>query len=217
MSPDPLPEGTHARETHAGALRDAVELVRQERRVGRDHDDDRAGVRSPACAFVGSSESYRHARDAKRQSARRSSPAPARPTVYGAIDLERRDAVPMPHLNMWQIMPVPPPTIALVDRPPFAPSIAANTCSGLHVEAVDVVQLAVPGLGDDRRRPPVAGSVRVAVLHAPGDRRLVHRADAVRVREHHRAVEHPGLLDPGAARHLARAVQHEANLRTRAS
>ena len=61
-------------------------------------------------------------------------------------------------------MPVPPPTLPSATGPLFAPSSAANDVLGLHVEAVDVVEVAVPGLGHDRRRPPVAGCVRLAVL-----------------------------------------------------
>ena len=116
----------------------------------------------------------------------------------------------MPHLKPWQVMPVPPPTLPSSTGAAFRAFDRRVHVRGLHVESVDVVQLAVPGLGHDRRRPPVAGCVRIAVLHAPGDRRLVHGADAVGVREHHRPFEQAGLLDPGAPGHLARAVQHEA-------
>ena len=35
---------------------------------------------------------------------------------------------------------------------------------GLHMEAVDVVEFAVPGFGDDRKRPPVAAKIGRAVL-----------------------------------------------------
>jgi hypothetical protein len=48
------------------------------------------------------------------------------------------------------------------------------------------------------------------MTHAPVDRGLVHGADAMRVRQHHRAFEQTGFLDPGAARHLAGAIQDEA-------
>src|SRR5437588_7969228 len=41
-----------------------------------------------------------------------------------------RDDVPMPPLNWWQIMPVPPPTQPSATGPPVAASRAANTCSG---------------------------------------------------------------------------------------
>jgi len=40
----------------------------------------------------------------------------------------RREAVPMPHLNSWQIIPVPPPTLPSATDPPVAPSSARATC-----------------------------------------------------------------------------------------
>ena len=40
-----------------------------------------------------------------------------------------RDAVPMPPLNSWQIMPVPPPTLPSATGPEAAASSAANACS----------------------------------------------------------------------------------------
>ena len=39
-----------------------------------------------------------------------------------------RDAVPMPPLKSWQIMPVPPPTLPSATGPPAAESKAAWTC-----------------------------------------------------------------------------------------
>jgi hypothetical protein len=80
---------------------------------------------------------------------------------------------------------------------------------GLDVKAVDVVEMAVPGLGDDRQRPPVAGRVGGALAHAPGDHGVAHHADAVRVGQEHRPLQLPRLLDPGGAGHLAVAVQCE--------
>jgi dienelactone hydrolase len=64
-------EGTHAGEPHAGALRDAIELIRQQRRIGCDHDDDRTlvGVRGRQLARLRLLEMLadRHARDSKRR------------------------------------------------------------------------------------------------------------------------------------------------------
>src|SRR3989442_1088811 len=50
----------------------------------------------------------------------------------------------------------------------------------LHVEAVDVVEKAVPRFGDDRQRPLLR---RAAMIPRPFDRRVTHDADAVRVRD----------------------------------
>ena len=84
----------HPRQAHAGALGDALQLVRQQRRVGGDHDDDRAGVagrrsdrcRCGRCAGTG--------RPARRRCAGcragRSWPAPARRSCSRAVPM--RDA-----------------------------------------------------------------------------------------------------------------------------
>ena len=79
----------------------------------------------------------------------------------------------------------------------------------LHVEAVDVVQIAVVGLGHHRQRPPVAGRVGRARADPPADDRVAHHAHAVRVGDHDRALEKSRLLDPRGARHLAVAVLRE--------
>ena len=42
----------------------------------------------------------------------------------------RRDAVPVPPLNSWQIIPVPPPTLPSGTGPSLAASNAASRCSG---------------------------------------------------------------------------------------
>jgi hypothetical protein len=41
-----------------------------------------------------------------------------------------RDAVPIPPLNSWQIIPVPPPTLPSATAPPAADASASRTCSG---------------------------------------------------------------------------------------
>ena len=37
----------------------------------------------------------------------------------------------MPPLKLWQIIPVPPPTLPSATGPPRAPSRAASVCSGV--------------------------------------------------------------------------------------
>ncbi len=115
----------------------------------------------------------------------------------------------MPHLNSWQIMPVPPPTLPSATGPVRALGERALDVLGPHVKAVDVVEVAVPGLGHDGQRPPVAARVRGACPHAPGDGGIAHDTDAVRVREQHRSLELAGFLEPGRAGHLAVAVERE--------
>ena len=72
------------------------------------------------------------------------------------------------------------------------------------VVTVDVVEVAVPGLGGDRQQPHL-GELRVIPVH-PADDAGVRDPDRVRVGDRHRAFEGAGLLDPGDAGHFAVAV-----------
>ena len=76
----------------------------------------------------------------------------------------------------------------------------------LHVETVDVVQPTVPGFRDDGQRPPVTGGIGLAVRDAPLNHRVANDSDAVRVGDHHRALEEAGLLHPSGAGHFAISV-----------
>ena len=49
----------------------------------------------------------------------------------------------------------------------------------------------------------------VAAFDLPGDDGVADHADAVRVGDHHRAVEEAGVVDPGGAGHFAVAVEGE--------
>ena len=80
---------------------------------------------------------------------------------------------------------------------------------GMDVKSVDVVEPAVPGFGDHGERPPVTFHVRRAVLDLPGDDGIADDADAVRVRDHDRAIEKAGVFHPGGAGHFAVAVEGE--------
>src|SRR6266436_8333724 len=75
------------------------------------------------------------------------------------------------------------------------------------VESVDVVEPAVPCLGDDGQRPPIARGIGLAVIDAPLNDSVAHDADAVRVGDHHGAFEEAGLFHPGGAGHFAVAVE----------
>src|SRR5437868_5834949 len=79
----------------------------------------------------------------------------------------------------------------------------------LHVKSIYVVQIAIPGLGDNGQRPPIALLVRWAVLHAPCDDGVANHADAMRVGDHDGTVEKAGLFYPGRAGHFAIAVEGE--------
>ena len=85
MSPEPLPDvAPVSAETVRGAVCEPLQLMRHERRIGRDHDDDRAKLEMFVAGILrrrgGRWRSGRnlrvdrHARDA--QIARRGSPAP---------------------------------------------------------------------------------------------------------------------------------------------
>ena len=78
---------------------------------------------------------------------------------------------------------------------------------GLHVESVDVVQVAIISLRHDRQRPPVTRIVRPTLLHPPLDYRIAHHSYTVGVGDHHRPFEEARLLDPGRSGHLTVAVK----------
>ena len=116
----------------------------------------------------------------------------------------------MPPLNSLQIIPVPPPTLPSGTGPPRAESRAAKGVLGLHVEAVHVVQVAVPGLGHHGERPPAEGGrPGAALLELPGDDGVAHHAHAVGVGDHDGGREEARLLEPGGAGHFAVAVEGE--------
>jgi hypothetical protein len=77
---------------------------------------------------------------------------------------------------------------------------------GLHVEPVDVVEGAVPGLGDDRQRP---GLERLLVFDRPGDCRVADDTDAVGIGDEDGAFHEAPFLDPGGPGHLAVAILRE--------
>ena len=81
-------------------------------------------------------------------------------------------------------MPVPPPTEPSSTGPAAAASSAGSTCSRVDVAAVDVVQVAVPGLGGDRQHPRLGE--RGMARDDPVDDRLVRDPDRVRVRDRDR-------------------------------
>ena len=99
-------------------------------------------------------------------------------------------------------MPVPPPTAPSSTAPPPARGERRGHVLGLDVEAVDVVEEAVPGLADDRQAPRADS---LAVLRR-GDERVAHDADGVRVRQPDRRRQQPGVADPFEPGQLTVAV-----------
>ena len=55
---------------------------------------------------------------------------------------------------------MPPPTLPSATGPPARRVERLEDVLRLDVKAVDVVEAAVPGLGDDGKRPPVAAGDR---------------------------------------------------------
>ena len=74
----------------------------------------------------------------------------------------------------------------------------------LHVKAVDVIQVTVPRLGDDRQRPQTCGGPDSSLFDLVGDHGIAHHADAVRVRDHDRPFQFARLLEPVRAGHARR-------------
>src|SRR6267378_4719306 len=78
---------------------------------------------------------------------------------------------------------------------------------GFDVEAVDVVEPAVPSFCDDGERPPVAGGIGLAMSNTPLNDGVADDADAVRVGDHYGTFEKTGFFDPGRAGHFAVAIE----------
>ena len=135
----------HPGDAQPGPLREPLALVGQQRRIRRDDHDDRArtGLRHLARAPLRRHPTgwaprwpgwlrrrARHRCAASR--ACRSWPGPGRrPCSRRTRPAMTRDAVPMPPLNSWQIMPVPPPTAPSATGPPDAEARAWRTWSAV--------------------------------------------------------------------------------------
>ena len=102
---------------------------------------------------------------------------------------------------------MPPPTLPSGTGPPWAELSAENTSDLLHMEAVDVVQVAIPGFGDHGKRPGLQREP--AALDRPGDDGIAHQANRVGIGNGDGAFEKAGFLHPGGARHFAVSVLRE--------
>ena len=94
--------------------------------------------------------------------------------------------------------PGPAADVAFLDRARLGRVQRGEGMLARDVKAVDVVEVAVVGLGDDRQCPEDVRLVRqrleVAVLDLPFDDRVAHDADGVRVGQHDRPLEKAGLV-----------------------
>ena len=92
---------------------------------------------------------------------------------------------------------------ALLERAAARRIQRLNHMLRLHVKAVDVVEIAVIGLGSDRQAP----IGHDAGLDQPLDRRIARKPAGMRVGDGDRRVQFATLLEPDRARHLAIAVE----------
>ena len=114
-----------------------------------------------------------------------------------------RDAVPMPPLKPWQIMPVPPPTSPSATGPPRARACASRTCSA--VTCRPSMSLRTPSQVSPTTGRPQAPRPRPRTLDV--DQRVADDADAVGVGQRDRRGEHAAVADPRRAGQLAVAVE----------
>src|SRR5262249_29371132 len=77
---------------------------------------------------------------------------------------------------------------------------------GFYMEAVDVVEPAVPGFGDDGKRPPVFVRAKSLVLDRPANHGVANDTDAVRIGDHDWTDEKTGFFYPGSSGHFAVAI-----------
>ena len=163
----------------AGPPREPLTLAGQERSVGRDEDDDRACALAPRAAGPGPAPAairsptgtpFTRSRCRWPWFACTSTPtvAPSSSTSRGGAD---------PALEAVADHARAAADGALVDGAVTRRLERGGDVLRPHVEAVDVVQEAVPRLADDGQAP--VGAVR---LHC-GDQRIADDADRVRVRQ----------------------------------
>ena len=167
-----------ARDPERAALRQARALMRQQRRIGRADHDDRARAEARGTG---------HAHHVRADQAPHRQPADGQalaPAVVGldehadreaaAVSSTTREAVPIPPLKLVADHPGAAPHTALLHGPAARARQRRVHVLGPDVEAVDVVEHAVPGLPHDRQRPLRAGA---AELELGGDQRVAHDAD----------------------------------------
>ena len=182
--------------------------MRQERRIGRHHDDDRAvAIRRRAAAA--------HALRARDLAADRHAgnrQALARPVVglhqhaTRSSRRPRRLAVPMPPLNPCATIPVPPPTLPSATGAGRARVQRLERVRLGDVLAEAVVEERIGRLADDRLVP---WNLPLQHFGKPTVDRIADHADRIRAGDHHRSAEHAALDHPRRAGHLAEAVARE--------
>ena len=141
--------------------------MRQQRRVGGDHDDDRAGRRAAssthgrplACCRGSPGRPARRRRAAARRRPKLAcTSTPDR--VAAVLGSSSRDDGADAALEAVADHAGAAADVALGHRPALGAVERLEDVRLLDVEAVDVVEVAVVGLGHDRQRPPVARARR---------------------------------------------------------
>ena len=94
---------------------------------------------------------------------------------------------------------------AKLDRPAARAIECGDGVLGCHVKAVDVVEVAVIGLGRDRQAPGLPGADGTG--DEPADGRVAGDTAGMSVGDGDRRLQLAGFLDPCDARHLSIAVQ----------
>src|SRR6266550_6598659 len=201
-----------AAEPERNAASEALELMRNERRVGADDNDDRATVQIAECSggvgtLVGNLLADRDPRDAKIFA--RAIVALHQDTdCVGAdfrFDFSRRRADAA--LEFVADHSRPAADVAFFDGAVVCGIDRVERVFGFDVKSIDVIEPAIPRFRDDGQRPPITGWIGLAVRDAPLDDGIANNAHAVRVGEHDWPFKKAGFFDPRGTGHFAIAVQ----------
>ncbi len=217
-------DAAHPGEPEAGPLGEPLALVRQQRSVRREDDDDRPGARRQRSAVraaglrqgVGRVPGARDLRLRDRLADRHAVDPEKLAGAVVRLD-ERADREPA-GVRWDDARGCPDPALELVadhagaaadralrDRPAGRPRERRVEVLRLHVEPVDVVEDAVVGLPDDRQRPEVG--MWAVGAHRVRQERVVDHPDRMRVRDRDRGGQEAGLANPLEAGQLAVAVE----------
>jgi len=194
-----------------GALREALALVGQKRRIGGQDHDDRPGTLLGRLGRGRDRDLFGPDHPADPHSVDREALAPAVVRLH-----QRPDGVAPVVLADAPGRAADPALEAVADHPGAAADRTLRYRAGRGVAqrlrdvvgsdvlAVDVVEHPVPGLPDDRNAPELLALVGPAVHIG---QRIADDPDAVGVGDPDRGREHPRLANPVDARELAVAVE----------
>src|ERR1700751_3124838 len=181
--------------------------MRQQRSICGHHNDDRANVR--AMGIKRNLVAHRDASDAKEMAGAKITldEYANRVATKGIRELARRGACSALEFEADHSRTAA--HVALCNGSRMCVLHSGVCVFRLYVETIDVVQVTIPSLRHNRKRPPVFEWNRGSVFQLPVDHRVPYHSYAVRVGDHHRAVEKAGLVDPNGASHLAIAILSE--------